>query len=38
LSGQTNSHQFIGLDTGYVWGQSMTLLNLNSASLVSVSA
>ena len=38
LSGQTNNPQFIGLDTGYVWGQSMTLLNLNASSLVSVSA
>ncbi|WP_334019109.1 symmetrical bis(5'-nucleosyl)-tetraphosphatase [Alteromonas sp. S015] len=38
LSGQTNSRQFIGLDTGYVWGQSMTLLHLDSASLVSISA
>lgn len=38
LSGQTNSHQFIGLDTGYVWGQSMTVLNLNTSSLVSVQA
>ena len=38
LSGQTNSTQFVGLDTGYVWGQSMTLLNLNTSSLVSVSA
>lgn len=38
LSGQTNSSQFIGLDTGYVWGQSMTLFNLHTSSLVSVSA
>ena len=38
LSGETNSSRFIGLDTGYVWGQSMTLLNLNTSSLVSVSA
>jgi bis(5'-nucleosyl)-tetraphosphatase (symmetrical) len=30
LNGQTNSKQFVALDTGYVWGQSMTLLNLSS--------
>lgn len=38
LSGQTNSQQFIGLDTGYVWGQSMTLLNLSNASLTKINA
>ncbi|HBL22282.1 MAG TPA: symmetrical bis(5'-nucleosyl)-tetraphosphatase, partial [Alteromonas mediterranea] len=38
LSGQTNSAQFIGLDTGYVWGQSMTMLNLSSDTLENVKA
>lgn len=38
LSGQTNNSQFVGLDTGYVWGQSMTLLNLDTSTLVSVPA
>ena len=38
LSGQTNSAQFIGLDTGYVWGQSMTMLNISSDTLVTVKA
>lgn len=38
LSGQTNSHQFIGLDTGYVWGQSMTLLNLDNSLQVAIDA
>lgn len=38
LSGQTNNRQFIGLDTGYVWGQSMTLLNLTEKTLISVDA
>lgn len=38
LSGQTNSLQFIGLDTGFVWGQSMTLLNLRNSSLVAIDA
>ncbi|WP_394221644.1 symmetrical bis(5'-nucleosyl)-tetraphosphatase [Alteromonas gracilis] len=38
LSGQTNSSKFIGLDTGYVWGQRMTLLNLHSSSTTSISA
>lgn len=28
LQGNTQSTQFIGLDTGYVWGQTMTLLKL----------
>jgi bis(5'-nucleosyl)-tetraphosphatase (symmetrical) len=30
LQGNTHSTQFIALDTGYVWGQSMTLLNLEN--------
>ena len=38
LSGHTNNSQFIGLDTGYVWGQSMTLLNLDTSTLISVTA
>lgn len=38
LSGNTNNSQFVGLDTGYVWGQSMTLLNLDTSTLVSVTA
>ena len=38
LSCQTNSAQFIGLDTGYVWGQSMTMLNLSSDTLENVKA
>ncbi len=38
LSCQTNSAQFIGLDTGYVWGQSMTMLNISSDTLVTVKA
>jgi bis(5'-nucleosyl)-tetraphosphatase (symmetrical) len=31
LHGKTKSEQFIGLDTGYLWGQSMTLLKLGSS-------
>lgn len=38
LSGNTNNSQFVGLDTGYVWGQSMTLLNLDTSALISVTA
>ena len=38
LEGQTTSKQFIGLDTGYVWGQSMTMLNLKTGERISVSA
>jgi len=38
LSGQTEHSQFIGLDTGYVWGQSMTVLNLKTGERTSVSA
>lgn len=30
LQGKTNHNQFVGLDTGYLWGHSMTLLNLNT--------
>ncbi len=38
LSGQTNSSQFIGLDTGYVWGQTMTMLNIKTQQLTRVDA
>jgi bis(5'-nucleosyl)-tetraphosphatase (symmetrical) len=36
LNGNTHVSQFCGLDTGYVWGQDMTLLNLSSGKLFSV--
>lgn len=36
LNGNTNSLQFIALDTGYIWGQSMTLLNLSTGKIYSV--
>lgn len=32
LHGKTKSERFIGLDTGYLWGQSMTLLKLGVSS------
>lgn len=38
LSGQTHNSQFIGLDTGYVWGQAMTMLNLRTDKYVQISA
>jgi bis(5'-nucleosyl)-tetraphosphatase (symmetrical) len=34
LEGKTESKRFIGLDTGFVWGQSMTLLNLDSGNKI----
>jgi bis(5'-nucleosyl)-tetraphosphatase (symmetrical) len=36
LNGQTALPQFYGLDTGYIWGQNMTLLDLSSDKLYSV--
>ena len=35
LNGRTNSHQFIGLDTGCVWGQSMSLYCRETDALLS---
>ena len=37
LQGNTTSKQFVALDTGYVWGDRMTILNLSSDQLYSVS-
>lgn len=36
LKGNTNSNQHIGLDTGYIWGQSLTLLELERMKLYSL--
>lgn len=36
LNGRTLLQQFCGVDTGYIWGQSMTLLNLSSDEIFSV--
>lgn len=36
LNGNTHRKQFVGLDTGYVWGQNMTMLKLSSGELFSV--
>jgi bis(5'-nucleosyl)-tetraphosphatase (symmetrical) len=36
LNGKTQLQQIYGLDTGYIWGQEMTLLNLSSGKLYSV--
>jgi bis(5'-nucleosyl)-tetraphosphatase (symmetrical) len=36
LNGNTHSSHFCGLDTGYVWGQHMTLLNLCSGEICSL--
>lgn len=38
LAGETDSSQFIGLDTGYVWGQNLTLLNDTTGELITLSA
>lgn len=36
LMGETASKQFIGLDTGYVWGNQMTLYHLESRETIQV--
>ena len=36
LNGNTHHRQFCGLDTGYVWGQSMTLQKLSSGEIFSI--
>ena len=38
LEGQTQSSQFLALDTGYVWGNTMTALRLEDNTLITVSA
>lgn len=38
LQGKTSSAQFIALDTGYVWGNTMTLWHKESGEYISVSA
>lgn len=38
LNGDTQNSQFIGLDTGYVWGQTMSLLHIESGSITRVNA
>ncbi len=38
IKGQTSSDQFVGLDTGCVWGGSLTALRLNDNKLFSVPA
>ena len=36
LNGNTNLSQFCALDTGYVWGQTMTMLNLSTNEIYTV--
>ena len=36
LNGQTGSSQFVGLDTGYIWGQKLTLWHLETDTRQSV--
>ncbi len=37
LMGHTSSKQFVGLDTGYVWGNQLTMLNLDKNKTLSIS-
>jgi bis(5'-nucleosyl)-tetraphosphatase (symmetrical) len=37
LAGQTNSERFIGLDTGYIWGQRLTMWQVQNGKKYSVS-
>lgn len=37
LNGATNSTQFVGLDTGFVWGNRLTLLRLEDNQQISIS-
>jgi bis(5'-nucleosyl)-tetraphosphatase (symmetrical) len=36
LNGKTYDPRFIGLDTGYIWGQNMSLLNIDNDQVYSV--
>ena len=36
LAGQTNSSQFIGLDTGYIWGKQLTMWQVQNGKKYSV--
>jgi bis(5'-nucleosyl)-tetraphosphatase (symmetrical) len=36
LAGQTNNKQFIGLDTGYIWGQQLTMWQVQNGKKYSV--
>ena len=36
LNGKTQQHRFCGLDTGYVWGQTMTMLSLSTNEIYAV--
>ena len=38
LAGDTQHPQFVGLDTGYVWGSSLTMLHVEANQLISVDA
>lgn len=38
LNGDTQSAHFIGLDTGYVWGQALTMLYIEEHRLIQVTA
>ena len=38
LEGKTNNNRIYALDTGYVWGGAMSLINLKTKEIVKVSA
>jgi bis(5'-nucleosyl)-tetraphosphatase (symmetrical) len=38
LSGETHSNKFIALDTGYVWGKSLSIYCLEKQEIISISA
>ncbi|NMH60420.1 symmetrical bis(5'-nucleosyl)-tetraphosphatase [Alteromonas ponticola] len=38
LHGETSSTQFVGLDTGYIWGQKMTALRVETSEYITVDA
>ena len=38
LQGQTHDPRFLALDTGYVWGNTLTCFNLTNNNRISISA
>ena len=38
LNSETQDDRFVALDTGYVWGQEMTMLDVNTGKLIKVHA
>ena len=38
LNSETQDDRFVALDTGYIWGQEMTMLDVNTGKLIRVNA